>query len=256
MKHILELIIFAGLLNLIVILLNLSKKSNFTVDLDYNKNEFNVNNLCCYFSSVKGEVSMKRKIHLINELNKYNIKYQVDSGVTNLDTNNARMYQHILNKLLAFKKSNYDYAIICDDDFAPCPNFKNELLKTIKYAKNNFRCIHLCPGYLWGRLYRDSTKIGKLNPEGDISNLKHNGRLFYNIDKNEWISKKIWLGGPLCFLINKKHINNFIEDYKSNYKKTGEPNDVVLLNIINDDDYVCREPQLGYELEQGESTRI
>jgi hypothetical protein len=116
MKHILELIIFAGLLNLIVILLNLSKKSNFTVDLDYNKNEFNVNNLCCYFSSVKGEVSMKRKIHLINELNKYNIKYQVDSGVTNLDTNNARMYQHILNKLLAFKKSNYDEILILDSD--------------------------------------------------------------------------------------------------------------------------------------------
>ena len=26
-------------------------------------------------------------------------------------------------------------------------------------------------------------------------------------------------GGPVCFLINKKHIDNFIVDYKNDYNK-------------------------------------
>ena len=42
----------------------------------------------------------------------------------------------IVNNLNLFKKTTFDYAIICDDDFNPIDNFL-ELNKTIELLPNN-----------------------------------------------------------------------------------------------------------------------
>ena len=216
----------------------------------------NNNNLCVYFSSMNDNISTKRRKNLIEELNKYNLKYEIDTGVTNkaLSTK-QRQFFHILNKLESFSKSNFKYALICDDDFVPINNFYNELLSTLKYVDCNFRMIFLCIGYLWGRKYKHFNKTGRLRSEGYLFGLKHNERVFYDIDKNEWIKRKMWLGGPIAILVNKSHIQNLIFEYKQMFYKLNQNvnNDVLLLYILNNKDFVCREPQLGYENEQGGS---
>ena len=62
--------------------------------------------------------------------------------------------------------------------------------------------------------------------------------------------RKMWLGGPLAFVINKKSdlLTDFIKE-----SKNPKPADVILTLILNEHDYVCKEP-LGYENEQGGST--
>lgn len=215
-------------------------------------NNISKNNTCVYFSSLNNEISKKRRHNLISQLNKYNIKYEIDPGVTNLPKLEI-MYQHILNKLNRFKKSKYQFAIICDDDFFPCDNFWNKLLTSSKSFSKNFRTFHLCPGCLWGRKFRDSKKYGKLNNEVNLSNLKHNKFTFYDINKNNWNNKKMWLGGPIAFLINKKYIDSFIKDYQNYWEKNKVPNDCILTNILSKKDFVAREPQLCYENEEGGS---
>lgn len=201
-------------------------------------------------------ISSKRRNNLIKELNKYDLKYQIDTGITDksLSTKQKQFY-HILYKLENFSKSNFKYALICDDDFVPINNFYNELLNTLKYVDSNFRMIFLCVGFLWGRKFKHFNKNGRLNSEGDLLGLKHSHRVFYDIDKNEWIKRKMWLGGPIAVLVNKSYIQNLIYEYKQMFYKLNQDvnNDVLLLHIINDNDYICREPQLGYENDEGGS---
>ena len=62
------------------------------------------------------------------------------------------------------------------------------------------------------------------------------------------------MGGPIAFLVNKKHINSLINDFSQLWKNNKNlGNDLMLLHIINKKDYVCREPQLGYERPEGGS---
>ena len=66
----------------------------------------------------------------------------------------------------------------------------------------------------------------------------------------------MWLGGPISMLINKENIDSLIDDYVKYWKYSKKPNDVILLNILNNNDYVSRQPQLGYENEEGGTTFI
>mgnify|MGYP001153008896 CR=1 FL=1 len=72
---------------------------------------------------------------------------------------------------------------------------------------------------------------------------KHNKYVFYNIDKSRWVKKDLLPGGPIAFIINRQNIDSLIHDYKSFWQKNKIPNDRILLNIINNNDYICREPQ-------------
>lgn len=208
--------------------------------------------MCVYFSSLNNNISPKRRKNLIEILDNIKLSYEYDNGVSN-GTTTERMYYHILEKMKKFKYSKYKYALICDDDFYPCNDFWNKLLTTLKYIERDFRCLHLCPGCLWGRKYRNKDEIGQLNEEYNLFGLVHNKYVFYNINKKIWINKKMWLGGPVAFLVNRENINSLIDDYSLFWKKYKVPNDVILLNILNNKDYVCRDPQLGYEREEGGS---
>ena len=88
------------------------------------------NNMCLFFSSLENDISYRRRRNITRELEKYRINFKMLPGVQNIPQIEIR-YFYLLNMLNSFKKSDYEYAIICDDDFIPCSNFWNELTKTI-----------------------------------------------------------------------------------------------------------------------------
>ena len=204
------------------------------------------------------EVSEKRRTNLINNFSKYNLSVILNHGIqrtSNLD-NKEIMYKIIVNAFETFKKCNYEYAIICDDDFYPIDNFLNELNNTVSLLPKNWQSLHLCPGYLWGRQFRDMTKLGKINPEYNMENISFDisDRFYNNCNPKKYYNCNFWLGGPIAMLVNKNSINNILENFKNTYKMYRQPNDVILTLILDENSFICKNPQLGYENEEGGST--
>jgi hypothetical protein len=202
------------------------------------------------------KTSEKRRNNLVNNFSKFNIPLVFNDYIKKNETIHKISYEMIVNNLKLFKNTTYDYAIICDDDFNPIDNLLEELNKTIDLLPNNWRCIHLCPGYLWGRKFRDYSKIGYLNPEYNMNGIPYHesGRFYMNCDKNTYFNKKFWLGGPISFVINKKHVDSLLNDFINKYNHINNNNDVILTQILNENDFICREPLLGFENEEGGTT--
>lgn len=202
-------------------------------------------------------ISEKRRNNIVNNFSKYNIPILFNHGINDKTIpSNFIMFKIIKNAFQIFKKYDSDYAIICDDDFFPIDNFLEELNKTVVLLPNNWRCLHLCPGYLWGRWFRDKTKISQLNPEYNMDNIPYDnsGRFYINCDGNLYFNKKFWLGGPIAILVNKTGVETLLNDFILQYSKQQNNNDVILTQILNNNDYICRQPMLGYENEEGGST--
>ena len=225
-----------------------------------NDTVFSSNNLVIIsMKLVDNETSVKRINNLRKHINKYDLpiividKYK--SKIDNMDMKNRYSNENVLDLINTFKETQYEYAIITEDDFEPVPNFLNELNKTVNLLPSNWRCLHLCPGYLWGRKFRDKNKIGKLNAENSIDDLKyHKSKRYFIPDNNTWNKKNIWLGGPTCVLVNKSTINNLLNEYTEyNNQHMNDACDVIFTSILNENDYVAMFPQLGYENEQGRS---
>ena len=94
---------------------------------------------------------------------------------------------------------------------------------------------------------------GNLDPEGNINDLSYHAskRFFMNCGSGIFYNKKIWLGGPIALLVNKANIDSLLNDYIISYSKNKTINDVVLTKILNNNDYICMDPLLGYVNEQG-----
>ena len=129
-------------------------------------------------------ISEKRRNNIINNFSKYNIPVLFNHGIKkDMHNDNQEMSFHLSKKSFEiYKKTGFEYGIICDDDFFPCENFLQELNETVELLPENWRSLHLCPGYLWGRLYRDNHKIGKLNPEYNMTGIEYDesGRFYKN----------------------------------------------------------------------------
>lgn len=199
---------------------------------------------------LNNNISKKRKENIKTEMNKYKIPIYFIYGKLEKD---RTFFDVFKRRILAFKQTNLQYGILCDDDFQPHNNFLEELNKTVELLPTNWRCLHLCPGYLWGRKFRRCSDSGNLDPEGNISDLLyHNSkRFFINCGNGLFYKKNIWLGGPIALLVNKNNIDELLTDYIKCYSKYKTINDVILTKILNNNDYVCMEPLLGYENEQG-----
>jgi hypothetical protein len=202
-------------------------------------------------------VSEKRRNNIVNNFGDYNIPIIFNYGIQNSGIQHHLIMFTIIRKAFdLFKKTTHEYAIICDDDFYPISNFLEELNKTIYLLPENWRCLHLCPGYLWGRKFRDIEKIGKLNPEYNMDDIPFHssGRFYMNCDSTTYFDKNFWLGGPIAMVVNKKNIDSLLNEFILQYNINKCNNDVILTQILKENDYVCREPMLGYEDEQGGST--
>jgi len=216
----------------------------------------NKDNLIAVSTTIfNNEVSDKRRKTLIDNLNKHNIRLILNKGLTKFDKTH-RCFNNNLKRLLVFKESNYDYGLICDDDFFPVNNFMHELNKTVAVLPNDWACLHLCPGFLWGRTFRNKSKIGHLNPEFSIHQLSfdESGRFFNNCNNKLYYNMNCWLGGPEAFIIRKESIDRFIMLFTEYFKKNRQITDVIMTCMLNDRTFICREPQLGYEEENGGTT--
>lgn len=201
-------------------------------------------------------VSEKRRINLFNTLSPFKLPIMFVYGkrIEHSSQLVDAAYTNMINSLATFKRLDYEYGLICEDDFEPHPNFMEELKKTVDLLPDDWRCLHLCPGYCWGRWFRRAKgNVGRFDPEGDMDGITvhESGRFFMNCDVEVLNRKRLWLGGPIAVLINKKHIDSFIQDFKNTYAIHQDVSDVILTRMISDKDFICREPQLGYENEQG-----
>ena len=204
----------------------------------------------------------RRRTNLINEMKPVNVPVVFVYGklrkgadeIAPILTANTRKC------IMFFKNTNYKYAFICDDDFQPHKEFLLELNKTLAMLPENWRSLHLCPGYLWGRGFRRCKIAGKLDPEFDVSEYDKNesGRFFINCSKyaenGDYARVPNWLGGPVAVIVNRNNIDSFLEDFDRECIKDVQSNDVMFKRMLNDNDFICREPLLGYENEQGGTT--
>ena len=55
-------------------------------------------------------------------------------------------------------------------------------------------------------------------------------------------------------LVNKTYIQSILDDFTAKYAENQLNSDVLLVQILNSQDYICREPQMGYEEEAGGTT--
>ena len=196
----------------------------------------------------RNELSKRRKVNLINNfVKKYKFNIHFIEGIVYKIWGKKEQFESTLNMLEAFEKSNYQYGIICQDDYFPIDNFLQELNKTIKLLPVSWECLHLCPGFLWGRRWRDKSKIGKLNPvfhlDKNIFKFHKSDRFFIDCDPKEYGRREAIVGGPVAFIIKHSCISQFIKRYKANF----DHDDRTLVKIFNKNTFLCREPQLGYE---------
>ena len=201
------------------------------------------------------KTSALRQRNLCNSLKKDNLKINFVEGIVFRRWSKENSFILLLNLLKEFEKSDLEYGLICQDDFYPIDNFLYELNKTVELLPEDWECLHLCPGAFWGRRFRDKSKIGQFFPENHIKNaIKRNpntfeshesNRFFINCIPRIYTSNKVWLGGPIAMLLNKKYIKNFIAKYKDTENFDHE--DRILVKILNDKSFICKDPQLGYE---------
>jgi hypothetical protein len=213
---------------------------------------------------IGNEIADKRKQNLTYEMSKYGIPVlfsigdKYEKGKTNM---NEIMYNATIKRFELFLETNYEYGIICDDDFHPISNFLDELKITVKLLPENWRCLHLCPGALWGRRLHLCENVytniieGLLYTDGNISELAYHpcGRFFIEDGFKRFSGQCIWLGGPVAFLIRRERVKELMDEFIELFKKEWNPNDVILSQIMSKDDYVCRTPQMGYEKQFGNS---
>jgi hypothetical protein len=216
-----------------------------------------MDDLICITTTIPHPIANKRKVAMINQFHKYNIPVLFNQGIIKNKKHSTLdvMAYKIINSMNLFKKTKFKYAIICDDDFCTIDNFMEELNATVQLLPPNWRCLHLCPGYLWGRKFRNKRKISKLNPEYDMKNIPYDksGRFYIDCDPKTYLNKKFFLGGPVAFLINQQHVDSYLDAFEQKHSKHKDHDDQIFVNILNNHDFVCREPILGYEKEEGGS---
>lgn len=224
-------------------------------------------NLIMITTTISGnQIAEKRRKMLIDTMSVFDIPVFFDHGIKEgyyIDIQ-YRVMKRRMEQYIKLSRGGFEYAILCDDDFHCHPNLLEELNKTVELLPPDWRCLHLCPGCLWGKTFfkeelkKETFNIGELFPVWGhwvLQNLDTDstGRFFMNCGNGLWNQKYMWLGGPIAILVRKDTIASLLEEYTCLYERENNPNDVLLTNILSNRDFVCRIPQLGYEDENGGS---
>jgi hypothetical protein len=212
------------------------------------------------------ETAEKRRKMLVDTMSVHGIPVFFQQGVVG-DYYMDIQYRVMKRRMEAFgKMGGFEYGILCDDDFHCHSRFLEEINKTVVLLPEDWRCLHLCPGCLWGRsIFQGGSgnegkwgefREGQLVPEGgnlDGLEMDSSGRFFCHCGSGLWNAKRIWLGGPIAVLVRRETVGDLLGEYTRLYERENNPNDVILTNILSHRDFVCREPQLGFEDEMGGS---
>jgi len=208
------------------------------------------------------EISERRRKMMVDTMSEFRIPVFFDHGVTDVGASLIeKQYRIMKSRMEQFMKMpGFEYAVLCDDDFHCHPDFLVELNQTVSVLPPDWRCLHLCPGCLWGRsifFEKENWKtfqVGELRPEGGFECLRElevDSTSRYFKGSLLWNGRCMWLGGPIAVLVRRETIASLWEDYTRLYVRENNPNDVILTNILGNRDFVCRSPLLGYEDEMG-----
>ena len=206
-------------------------------------------------TTIPSAISDRRISNLVQNFSQYGIPLLIHHGNQNKEKIEI-LYENMLAMIAFFKKTGFEYAIICDNDFFPIDNFMNNLQATVDALPPGWRTLHLCPGFLWGRNGKIPCAPGVLKPSWPIDSLTVDpcGRFFVVEDRDTYIQKEFWLGGPMAFLVNRATVDSLLADFKASFLLEPTLNDVILTKILTSNDYICRLPLLGYEAEEGGAT--
>jgi len=115
-------------------------------------------------------------------------------------SNDYRSKYHRLSELTASAmgqcgSSNHTYCIIFEDDAVFHPQFEAEWNATASMLPPHWDVFHLCPGYLYGRMLRNTSAYFNLNPETPPAPASAESRFF------TWHESSGYPGGPVAFII-------------------------------------------------------
>uniref|UniRef100_A0A6C0C0T2 Uncharacterized protein n=1 Tax=viral metagenome TaxID=1070528 RepID=A0A6C0C0T2_9ZZZZ len=139
--------------------------------------------------------------------------------------------------------------LITQDDVQLCGHFVPELTRLLDGAPKDWRTLHLCVGYLWGRMQnkprldRELPPVVPADPEWIVPKWTAQG------DRLAHLFEPAWVGGPLAFLIRKRNIENLLMELRATSMST--PDDLTLVWIATRNDYMVRKDLLCHEREQG-----
>ncbi len=79
------------------------------------------------------------------------------------------------------------------------------------------------------------------------------GRFYDRMKADDWVSRRLWAGGPIAFLVRASTAPRLLARYQKHLAERREANDIILSRMLDGRSFVCREPQLGYEHACGSS---
>ena len=141
--------------------------------------------------------------------------------------------------------------LITQDDVQLCGRFILELATLLDVAPEGWRSMHLCPGYMWGRMQnkprldRELPDVVRADPEWVVS------KWAVVNDRLARLFQPAWVGGPLAFLIRRRGIASLLRQLQATSESL--PDDMSLVFIATPDDYMLRKDLLCHEREQGRS---
>ena len=175
-------------------------------------------------------------------------------------TRNFCIKQLLLEKLswgLRLAPRDDSLILISQDDAHLCGQFIPALESLLNEAPEGWRTIHLCPGYMWGRmtnkprLDRDLPSLVPADPDWVVPMINKVGTRFATLFEPAWV------GGPLAFLIRRRHIESLLLQLRAT--SPDKPDDLTLVHTSTPNDYMLRKDLLCHEREQGgaqTSTRL
>lgn len=176
----------------------------------------------------------------------------------------ARSKKHATKRLLLIKLKKAreltddpnTLIMITQDDVQFCKEFIPQLGKSLRELPSDWRLLHLCAGYLYGRgrgkdnrskLDAELPNVVPLDPEGAIPADKRVGRFCR-------MFAPAWPGGPVAFILRQRNISDILESIRRMAPGEGIPDDVTLFKIAGDGDYMQMSPVLCHEREQGDTS--
>ena len=142
--------------------------------------------------------------------------------------------------------------LITQDDVQLCGEVLPELHQSLSELPEDWRSLHLCAGYLWGRSSErqmlDATLPGVV-PERSEWVVPRRGRRGHRLIN---LFAPAWPGGPLAMVIRRKDAPSLLRDLN---EKTSldVPDDVSLQAVATPQDFLQRGVLLCHEREQGAS---
>jgi len=165
-----------------------------------------------------------------------------------------------LNVIRALEKCNSSDRMLClvvEDDTEFHPDFDRILSEMLSLLPSTWTVFHLCPGFLWGRKYRDAGMHFQPNPEypqpGFSRTAPHaaDWSLSYSATDRYLTDWRGLVGGPLAFVVKKSSALHVASLISADIRYT---EDESLTRLREPSHFVANNPQLCYESESGGNT--